>query len=429
MSRKVSARTQMARGVAFAALITCQAFAPVFADTPATPAGGSNPHAVSLYNLGMTAHKQGSPESAIIFFKRACDIDPTLTDAHYNLGVIYQSEKRYRDAIPRFEEVLKLKPNDPDAHYQLGLILQETGRLDEAKQHFSQIAPVSAHFNDAQTRLNAINAQMSGQAPAQSINQMGNQMGGGATQAQGQTSGYQSVTGTMLGSGATASSTTQFGSSPASGFNPPPTQSGLRGAGDNSVAAPQDTFTIQQTINPTMAVPDNGGQVAREQMPQQQIAPNGQMQTQSQLKPNIANLGLRIIATGFSAPAGLAFDRQGNLYVANYATNTIDRIAVDGSRAQFCSGVNLKGPIGLVVDDSGNVYAANYLANTVVRISPAGVATVIASGFRRPYYLTLDTEGNLYVSQQEDNTIVRVSLPKPGNSLISAPSPNGSSAR
>jgi tetratricopeptide (TPR) repeat protein len=56
---------------------------------PQTP----SPQAISLYNLGLNAYKQGSPESAIIFFKRACDIDPNLADAQYNLGIIYQTEK------------------------------------------------------------------------------------------------------------------------------------------------------------------------------------------------------------------------------------------------------------------------------------------------------------------------------------------------
>src|SRR5262249_39498666 len=53
--------------------------------------------------------------------------------------------------------------------------------------------------------------------------------------------------------------------------------------------------------------------------------------------PVLANTSLRVIGTGFSAPTGLAFDRLGNLYVANYTTNTLDRISVDGTRTQFSS--------------------------------------------------------------------------------------------
>ena len=66
------------------------------------------------------------------------------------------------------------------------------------------------------------------------------------------------------------------------------------------------------------------------------------------------------VASGFSAPAGIAFDRQGNLYVANFLTSVIDRIGVDGIRRTFSSGNNIKGPIGLAVDDAGEVYVANW---------------------------------------------------------------------
>ncbi len=76
---------------------------------------------------------------------------------------------------------------------------------------------------------------------------------------------------------------------------------------------------------------------------------------------------------------------------------------------------NLKGPIGLVTDESGNLYVANYLAGNVVRINPAGISTVIATGFKKPYYLTIDRDGNLFVSQQEDNSVVRITLPKSNN--------------
>jgi DNA-binding beta-propeller fold protein YncE len=99
--------------------------------------------------------------------------------------------------------------------------------------------------------------------------------------------------------------------------------------------------------------------------------------------------------------------------VANYQSNTIERLSSDGTRTTFSSGSNLKGPVGLTVDDSGNVYVANYLGGNVARINPAGVSSIVATGFKKPYYVTLDKEGNLYVSQQEDNSIVRIALPRP----------------
>ncbi|MBX9770026.1 MAG: hypothetical protein K2X29_01565, partial [Candidatus Obscuribacterales bacterium] len=76
------------------------------------------------------------------------------------------------------------------------------------------------------------------------------------------------------------------------------------------------------------------------------------------------------------------------------------------------SGMGLAGHVPRATQMLGNVYVANYNSGTIARINPAGVATIIASGFKKPYYLALDNDGNLYVSQQEDNSVVRITLPK-----------------
>src|SRR6185369_16891327 len=124
-----------------------------FLSQGAALAQSPNPHAVSLYNLGLQAYKEGSVESSIIFFRRACDIDPDLTDAQYNLGVLYQSQRRLKEAIPRFQEVLRMKPNDPDAHYQMGVALMDSAQGPQAKVHLQAVPPSSTHFQDAQRRI------------------------------------------------------------------------------------------------------------------------------------------------------------------------------------------------------------------------------------------------------------------------------------
>lgn len=383
-----------------------------FANSGASTAGGTytpNPRAVSLYNLGLTAHKQGSPESAIIFFKRACDIDPNLADAQYNLGVLYQMQKRYKEAIPRFEEVLRIKPTDPDAHFQLGIILQDSGRIQEARQHLSSIAPNNPHFPDAQRRLAQMNSMpvqtMSTDASAPQVSQ--------PVQTYQQTTAGQQNTLREPG----AANPYQDAATGATGTN--------LAYGQNTVQQPQAQPAVQTMVQQQMqtAVQPQVQPTAVIQQPAQQDfqqqpatayipANSAPPPAASGPIPVLANSTLRVIATGFSAPSGLAFDRNGSLYVANYMTNSIDRIGPDGSRNTFCTGVNLRGPIGLVVDDSNNLYVANYNSGTVVKVSPAGISTVIASGFKKPYYLTLDKDGNLYVSQQEDNSIVRIVLPR-----------------
>jgi hypothetical protein len=302
-----------------------------------------------LYNLGLKAYKEGSPESAIIFFRRATDIDPTLADAQYNLGVIYMTQKRYPDAVPRFQQVLQLKPNDTDALYQLGVIMQQMDRFDDARNYFASIPPNSNRFADAQSHLTAIGNKQPGAPKAVA---------------------------------------------PAAGWQAVPTQSTapavqIAEADPAMQATPAALATAQTIPAQSVSVPSAA----------------------------VSNVVLKVLASGFNAPSGLAVDRAGNLYVANYTTNTIDRVNPDGIRSRFSNAVGLKGPIGLALDASNNLYVANYDGGTILRISPAGVSMVLAKGFHKPYYLSLDHNNNLYVSEQEDNTVVKISLPRPAASL------------
>lgn len=402
----------------------------------AEPAGSPNQQAVGMYNLGLSAYKQGSLDSAIIFFRRATDLDPNLADAQYNLGVLYQSERRVKEAIPRFQEVLRVKPSDPDAHYQLGLALLEMGRPAEAKTHLQAIAPSSAHFADAQKKIGVCDQQMSGATVATpSYSPQAASQGTG----QSQTALNMNLS-PMAGD---AQDTTYQGNRQAYQTPAQPYQPSTGYQAPSQPYQPAQTYQTTQAYQPSTAY-----------QPQTQSQPQAQVQVQPQAQGShgyqtqipslayqpqtpamsgstvpanqaarpvsksgaptavLANSSVRVIATGFSAPSGLTFDRQGNLYVANFDSNIVERISSDGSRMQFSSGANLKGPIGLAADDAGNVYVANYSGNTVVRISPSGVSTVIGTGFKRPYYLTVDKEGNLFVSQQEDNSIVRITLPR-----------------
>ncbi|CAN5164189.1 hypothetical protein BH11CYA1_BH11CYA1_46230 [soil metagenome] len=368
---------------------------PALAQAAQAGGAGTAQQAVGMYNLGLAAYKQGSLESAIIFFRRATDMDPNLADAQYNLGVLYQSQRRLKEAIPRFQEVLRVKSADPDAHFQLGIALMDMGRAAEAKTHLSAIAPSSPHFADAQKRIQTCEAQLAG-----------------AT-----------VASPSYNPSATAAPSANFNSTTNQAMNLNPVGSDVQPPRDYSAISNNPNLPSGNTLSHVVQPAQQVQQIQQVQQTQQIQQPatrpvaiaSAPVAASRGSVPTavLANSSARVIATGFSAPSGLTFDRLGNLYVANFTSNTVDRISADGTRMQFSSGSNLKGPIGLAADDSGNIYVANYDGGTVARISPAGVSTIIGTGFKQPYYLTLDKEGNLFVSQQIDNSVVRLTLPRP----------------
>ncbi len=113
--------------------------------------------------------------------------------------------------------------------------------------------------------------------------------------------------------------------------------------------------------------------------------------------------------SGLAAPAGLAFDASGNLYVANYYgyPNTVSKVTPDGNITCFvgCMSSVLNQPDALAFDASGNLYVANGGDNTISKVTPAGIVTPFVhatQGLSVPRGLAFDASGNLYVSNRFD---------------------------
>jgi len=68
---------------------------------------------------------------------------------------------------------------------------------------------------------------------------------------------------------------------------------------------------------------------------------------------------LRTITNGIVGPNGLATDKTGNLYVANYVSGTVTIYAPNASTPKTTLSNGLNGPFDVKVDGFGNVYVAN----------------------------------------------------------------------
>jgi sugar lactone lactonase YvrE len=138
----------------------------------------------------------------------------------------------------------------------------------------------------------------------------------------------------------------------------------------------------------------------------------------------------------FEYPAGVAVDRDGNAYVADFGNHTIRKITSTGtvttlSGTAGASGsidgtgnaARFNGPTGVAVDGSGNVYVADIYNHTIRKVTPAGVVTTVAglagtSGsangtgsaarFFMPFSVALDASGNIYVADTYNHTIRKI---------------------
>jgi len=146
------------------------------------------------------------------------------------------------------------------------------------------------------------------------------------------------------------------------------------------------------------------------------------------------------VGATLNAPAGIAVDPAGNIFIDDNGNNVIRRVdggthtistyAGNGSTGYSGDGgaatnAALSGPIGLAVDASGGLYIADTHNNVIRRVDPsthiittfAGTGTAGFSGdggpaisafLSQPVALVLDSAGDLYVADQGNGRIRRV---------------------
>ncbi|HEY8026948.1 MAG TPA: DUF4214 domain-containing protein [Burkholderiaceae bacterium] len=170
------------------------------------------------------------------------------------------------------------------------------------------------------------------------------------------------------------------------------------------------------------------------------ITPTGSVTTLAGLAGAMGSADGSGSAARFYQPPGVAADTAGNVYVADAQNSSVRKISSSGVVTTLAGGTygsadgtgsaaSFSFPSGVAVDGAGNVFVADYDSNTIRKITAAGVVTTVAgttgvSGdtdgigkaatFNGPWSIAVDGSGNLYVT--EGSNIVRKITP---NGLVS----------
>jgi DNA-binding beta-propeller fold protein YncE len=110
--------------------------------------------------------------------------------------------------------------------------------------------------------------------------------------------------------------------------------------------------------------------------------------------------------TGLSDPRGLAFDSAGNLYVANYISNSLSKFDSQGNylpAESIAMGLNFS--LGVAVDASGFIYVSNESSARLRKFDAAGNLLATSVTGNTPTALAFDNAGTLRVANRTGNTI------------------------
>gem|GEM_PF-3149551 len=135
-----------------------------------------------------------------------------------------------------------------------------------------------------------------------------------------------------------------------------------------------------------------------------------------------------------NAPSGVAVDSSGNVYIADYSNNLVEKVTPDGTLSVF-AGNGLTGaatagaatssavdrPNAVAVDSNGNVFIVTPQRNRVLKVTSDGTLSVFAgngssarptpgpatsSGLPSPQGLAVDSIGNVYIAVAYNYVVV-----------------------
>jgi sugar lactone lactonase YvrE len=115
-------------------------------------------------------------------------------------------------------------------------------------------------------------------------------------------------------------------------------------------------------------------------------------------------------ATGFKGPEGVTVDRDGNVYGGG-TDGVIRKLSPDGKVTEFARTGGR--PAGMALDRQGNLFVCDVGKAAVLKVTPNGAVSVFADHvgdlkLTLPNFPVFDAEGNLYVSNSTDHVLSSV---------------------
>ncbi len=107
-------------------------------------------------NWGAALRMQGDPEGAIAQYEEALRLNPDQAVPHANMGVALLHLGRIDEALDQLREAVRLDPSLANAHAYLGIALAIKGHVGEALDHLDQALTLDPNHAQARAALQAL---------------------------------------------------------------------------------------------------------------------------------------------------------------------------------------------------------------------------------------------------------------------------------
>jgi hypothetical protein len=133
---------------------------------------------------------------------------------------------------------------------------------------------------------------------------------------------------------------------------------------------------------------------------------------------------VKLLSDGMYGSSGIAVDRAGNVYQADFFGHTIHKIDRFGNISRYAT-EGLSGPVGIIFDNDDNLVVCNCSGNTISRIDQNGTAQTFSKSalFNCPNGIVRDESGFFYVTNFGSDQLIRID--KDGHAEVFATVPPG----
>ncbi len=85
---------------------------------------------------GYDAQQRGDKTTALAFYQKAAQLDPTYAAPHNDIGILMEEQGRMEEAERAYQQALRIDPNYLEAHANLAMLYERLGNNELAIYHW-----------------------------------------------------------------------------------------------------------------------------------------------------------------------------------------------------------------------------------------------------------------------------------------------------